>query len=71
MAVLTRIQRMSQHRNYTNFKVGVPPWISLSVPQYPMAWAGTAAACMVDTVSALCVPQDQPALDWQIVDAAT
>jgi hypothetical protein len=24
--VLTRIQPMSQHRNYTNFKVGVPPW---------------------------------------------
>jgi hypothetical protein len=25
MAVLTCIQKMSHHRNYTNFKVGVPP----------------------------------------------
>jgi hypothetical protein len=27
MAVLTCIQYMSQHRNYTNFEVGVPPWV--------------------------------------------
>ncbi len=33
MAVLTRIQWMSQRRNYTNFKVGVPPWLNPSVLQ--------------------------------------
>jgi hypothetical protein len=34
MAVLTRIQGMSQHRNYTNFKVGVPPCLTLRIPLY-------------------------------------
>jgi hypothetical protein len=34
MAALTRIQWMSQHRNYTNFKVGVPPWAIVSICYY-------------------------------------
>ncbi len=29
--VLTRIQPMSQHRNYTNCIVGVPPWLCPSI----------------------------------------
>ncbi len=37
MAVHTCIQWMSQHRNYTNIMVGVPPWLNHA----QQAWAGT------------------------------